>query len=223
MSDSDFKKKWKLWNPKKLLKDQDKLKIKNSDLNLNKNLFYNLKKNKYKNKFLKKNKYFKKNKELLEKSFKKKKIQKKFLKYLKIKKKNQYILRKILSEFKLSLDLLDSNISKKIACISLKIAARIIKSQPVIKKSILLFNVKKILRDNFDGLRKIKLFIHKEDKKLISKTFKKILLQYNCKIIIDNSVLPGGCRISFNKSFFNANIPFSWNEMCKLLFLEDYL
>jgi flagellar biosynthesis/type III secretory pathway protein FliH len=203
--------KWKLWIPPQL----DHFKKKNlNKKKLKKKKFYQNEKDLF-NKILdtKKEIIFKKLK-LLKKKLKKKISKQKFY---------QDNMKSFLSEFKISLNALDTIIARKISYISLKIASKVILRKPKIKQSVLLQNIQKILKKDFQGAKKIDLYIHEQDKKLVKKFFKKILKKNNFFIIVDNNIFPGGCRVSFNKNNFDANIPIYWKKICKEFFLEDNL
>lgn len=149
------------------------------------------------------------------------KTQKNVLEY---EKKQQIVQEKInmfLSDFKSALDSLDSIIPTRLIHLTLKIIAKIIGENPLIKTSFILNRIKEIIRLESMHFYKPKLIIHPDDNDLIKKKFGKIFSMHGWSISCDNRIKLGGCKIESEDSNLDATVVTLWHELCRLSFFNE--
>ena len=228
MSDITSKKIWKRWYPEELSSlqciknttyviDKDKL-LKHHQTN---SVFTDIKKETYNEK---ESKIYKKNcqnnttQEVVDDNIRTQKN------IFELKKRQQIVQKKInkfLSDFESALDSLDSVISTRLIHLTLKMTAKIMGENPLIKTSFILSRIKEIIKLESIHFCKPKLIIHPDDHDLIKKNFGKIFSIYGWSIACDNRINLGGCKIESEDSNLDATIATLWHELCRLSFFNE--
>ncbi|HXK00278.1 MAG TPA: flagellar assembly protein FliH [Buchnera sp. (in: enterobacteria)] len=222
MSDITSKKIWRKWYPEELSLSQCIKKntyIIHKDQLFKKNqisIFSNVKKefcNQQKTEIHKKNCQKHKNKEALDYKVEMENS------VLEFKNKQKIVQKKIntfLSDFESALDSLDNVISTRLIHLTLKVTAKIIGENPLIKTSFILNRIKEIIKIESINFCKPKLIIHPDDHDLIKKNFGKMFSMYGWSISCDNRINLGGCKIESEDNNLDATIATLWHELCKL-------
>ncbi|WP_422667534.1 FliH/SctL family protein [Buchnera aphidicola] len=219
---------WKLWCPKKIF-------LKNTSKN-SKNILYStniLEKNLYTEIENEDNEKCKKNiqdsskilymNDIEIKNLKEKEYQKGFTKGCE---KNKIILqnkiKKIFIDFENSILSYDKLLFSYLLKVILTVSAYIIGKNINVNKDHVLSYIKKIIIQDDILLKKPRLIIHPQNKKLVEKFFLNCINTYDWKLVYDKNIDVNGCKVMSDSGDIDMTIDARWQELCRLVNSKEY-
>lgn len=127
----------------------------------------------------------------------------------------------LINEFQAALDSLDSVIPARLVQLSLNAVRSMFGKQIVCDTSILLQKIEHLLQENMQFINHIVLSVSEEDFPLVQQQLGEILAGHNWALRADESMAPGGCRITAEEGELDATLSTQWQMLCNLS-KEDY-
>ncbi|MDX7988735.1 flagellar assembly protein FliH [Xenorhabdus sp. 12] len=123
----------------------------------------------------------------------------------------------LLADFSHSMDGLDTVIASRLMQLSLTAAHHILGQPAVCDGTALLNQIREFIQQEpmFSG--KPQLRVHPQDIPLVEQQLGEILTLHNWRLIADNKLHPGGCKISSDEGDLDASLATRWHEMCRLV------
>ncbi|OTA21078.1 flagellar assembly protein H [Xenorhabdus beddingii] len=122
----------------------------------------------------------------------------------------------LLTDFSHSLDGLDTVIASRLMQLSLTAAHHILGQPAVCDGTALLNQIREFIQQEpmFSG--KPQLRVHPQDVPLVEQQLGEILALHGWRLIADNKLHPGGCKVSADEGDMDASLATRWHEMCRL-------
>ncbi|PHM39335.1 flagellar assembly protein H [Xenorhabdus mauleonii] len=122
----------------------------------------------------------------------------------------------LLADFSHSMDGLDTVIASRLMQLSLTAANHILGQPAVCDGTALLNQIREFIQQEpmFSG--KPQLRVHPQNIPLVEQQLGEILALHNWRLIADNKLHPGGCKISSDEGDLDASLATRWHEMCRL-------
>ncbi|MDX7990818.1 flagellar assembly protein FliH [Xenorhabdus sp. Reich] len=122
----------------------------------------------------------------------------------------------LLTDFSHSLDGLDTVIASRLMQLSLTAAHHILGQPAVCDGTALLNQIREFIQQEpmFSG--KPQLRVHPQNIPLVEQQLGEVLALHGWRLIADNKLHPGGCKISADEGDLDASLATRWHEMCRL-------
>ncbi len=122
----------------------------------------------------------------------------------------------LLSDFSHSLDGLDTVVASRLMQLSLTAAHHILGQPAVCDGTALLNQIREFIQQEpmFSG--KPQLRVHPQNIPLVEQQLGEILALHGWRLVADNKLHPGGCKVSADEGDLDASLATRWHEMCRL-------
>ncbi|BET97131.1 flagellar assembly protein FliH [Xenorhabdus taiwanensis] len=122
----------------------------------------------------------------------------------------------LLTDFSHSLDGLDTVIASRLMQLALTAAQHILGQPAVCDGTALLNQIREFIQQEpmFSG--KPQLRIHPQNIPLVEQQLGEVLALHGWRLIADNKLHPGGCKVSADEGDMDASLATRWHEMCRL-------
>ena len=127
----------------------------------------------------------------------------------------------LINEFQAALDSLDSVIPARLVQLSLNAVRALLGKQIVCDTSLLLQKIEHLMQENLQFTNHIVLWVSEEDFPLVQQQLGEILAGHHWALRADDSMAPGGCRITAEEGELDATLSTQWQTLCRLS-KEDY-
>ncbi|MEM6051504.1 flagellar assembly protein FliH [Erwinia sp. P7711] len=127
----------------------------------------------------------------------------------------------LINEFQAALDSLDSVIPARLVQLSLNAVRTMFGKHIVCDTSLLLQKIEHLLQENIQFINHVVLWVSEEDLPLVQQQLGEILAGHNWALRADESMVPGGCRITSEEGELDATLSTQWQRLCNLS-KEDY-
>ncbi|CCW30947.1 Flagellar assembly protein fliH [Xenorhabdus nematophila F1] len=123
----------------------------------------------------------------------------------------------LLTDFSHSLDGLDTVIASRLMQLSLTAAQHILGQPAVCDGTALLNQIREFIQQEpmFSG--KPLLRVHPQNIPLVEQQLGDVLALHGWRLVADNKLHPGGCKISADEGDLDASLATRWHEMCRLV------
>lgn len=125
-------------------------------------------------------------------------------------------MQQMVTEFQQTLDALDSVIPARLMQLALTAAKQILGQPPVCDGTALLSQIQQLIQQEpmFSG--KPQLRVHPADLERVEQTLGPTLSLHGWRLLADNQLHPGGCKVSAEEGDLDASIATRWHELCRL-------
>ncbi|PWC17414.1 flagellar assembly protein FliH [Brenneria corticis] len=125
-------------------------------------------------------------------------------------------MQQMVTEFQQTLDALDSVIPARLMQLALTAAKQILGQPPVCDGTALLSQIQQLIQQEpmFSG--KPQLRVHPADLERIEQALGPTLSLHGWRLLADNQLNPGGCKISAEEGDLDASLATRWHELCRL-------
>lgn len=125
-------------------------------------------------------------------------------------------LQHMVSEFQQTLDAMDSVIPARLVQLALTAAKQIVGHAPVCDSTALLQQIQQLIQQEplFSG--KPQLRVHPSDLERVETLLGPTLEHHGWRLLADNQLHPGGCKISAEEGDLDATLATRWHELCRL-------
>ncbi|CPR21048.1 flagellar assembly protein FliH [Brenneria goodwinii] len=125
-------------------------------------------------------------------------------------------LQQMVGEFQHTLDALDSVIPARLMQLALTAAKQILGQPPVCDGSALLSQIQQLMQQEplFNG--KPQLRVNPSDLERVEQVLGATLDQHGWRLLADNQLHPGGCKITAEDGDLDASLATRWHELCRL-------
>ncbi|WP_315710361.1 flagellar assembly protein FliH [Brenneria uluponensis] len=125
-------------------------------------------------------------------------------------------MQNMVTEFQQTLDALDSVIASRLMQLALTAAKQVLGQSPVCDGTALLNQIQQLIQQEpmFSG--KPQLRVHPSDLERIEQHLGPTLDLHGWRLLADNQLHPGGCKISAEDGDLDASIATRWHELCRL-------
>lgn len=125
-------------------------------------------------------------------------------------------MRQMVTEFQQTLDALDSVIPARLMQLALTAAKQILGQPPVCDGNALLSQIQQLIQQEpmFSG--KPQLRVHPADLERVEQALGPTLSLHGWKLLADNQLHPGGCKVSAEEGDLDASLATRWHELCRL-------
>ncbi|PHM26370.1 flagellar assembly protein FliH [Xenorhabdus ehlersii] len=122
----------------------------------------------------------------------------------------------LLTDFSHSLDGLDTVIASRLMQLALTAAHHILGQPAVCDGTALLNQIREFIQQEpmFSG--KPQLRIHPQNIPLVEQQLGEVLALHGWRLVADNKLHPGGCKVSADEGDMDASLATRWHEMCRL-------
>ncbi|PHM29319.1 flagellar assembly protein H [Xenorhabdus budapestensis] len=122
----------------------------------------------------------------------------------------------LLTDFNHSLDGLDTVIASRLMQLSLTAAQHILGQPAVCDGTALLNQIREFIQQEPLLSGKPQLRVHPQNIPLVEQQLGEILKLHGWRLIADNKLHPGGCKVSTDDGDLDASLATRWHEMCRL-------
>ena len=125
-------------------------------------------------------------------------------------------MQQLVTEFQNTLESLDSVIAARLMQLALEAARSVIGQATTVDGSALLRQIQGLLQQEpmFSG--KPQLRVHPDDLLRIEQTLGPTLDLHGWRLLADNTLHPGGCKLSAEDGDLDASVATRWQELCRL-------
>ncbi len=125
-------------------------------------------------------------------------------------------MQQLTSEFQNTLDALDSVIASRLMQMALEAARQIIGEMPTVDHNGLIKQIQQLLQQEplFSG--KPQLRVHPDDLQRVEEVLGATLSLHGWRLRGDNTLHPGGCKVSADEGDLDASVATRWQELCRL-------
>lgn len=125
-------------------------------------------------------------------------------------------MQQLVTEFQNTLESLDSVIASRLMQLALEAARSVIGQATTVDGSALLRQIQGLLQQEpmFSG--KPQLRVHPDDLQRIEQTLGPTLDLHGWRLLADNTLHPGGCKLSAEDGDLDASVATRWQELCRL-------
>ncbi|MCG8708910.1 flagellar assembly protein FliH [Brenneria sp. 4F2] len=125
-------------------------------------------------------------------------------------------LQQMVTEFQQTLDSLDTVIPARLMQLALTAAKQVLGQAPVCDGSALLNQIQQFIQQEpmFSG--KPQLRVHPADLAEVEKHLGDTLKAHGWRLLADNQLHPGGCKVSAEEGDLDASLATRWRELCRL-------
>ncbi|WP_409307212.1 flagellar assembly protein FliH [Pectobacterium sp. B1J-3] len=125
-------------------------------------------------------------------------------------------MQQMVTEFQQTLDALDSVIPARLMQLALTAAKQILGQPPVCDGTALLSQIQQLIQQEpmFSG--KTQLRVHPSDLERVEQHLGPTLSLHGWRLLADNQLHPGGCKVSAEEGDLDASLATRWHELCRL-------
>ncbi|TYL43690.1 flagellar assembly protein FliH [Dickeya sp. ws52] len=125
-------------------------------------------------------------------------------------------MQQMVNEFQQTLDALDSVIVSRLMQLALTAARQVIGQSPVCDGTALMGQIQQLIQQEpmFSG--KPQLRVHPSDLEMVEQHLGPTLSLHGWRLLADNQLHPGGCKVSAEEGDLDASIATRWHELCRL-------
>ncbi|MBA0218971.1 flagellar assembly protein FliH [Pectobacterium brasiliense] len=125
-------------------------------------------------------------------------------------------MQQMVTEFQQTLDTLDSVIPARLMQLALTAAKQILGQPPVCDGNALLGQIQQLIQQEpmFSG--KTQLRVHPSDLERVEQYLGPTLSLHGWRLLADNQLHPGGCKVSAEEGDLDASLATRWHELCRL-------
>ncbi len=125
-------------------------------------------------------------------------------------------MQQLVTEFQHTLEALDSVISARLMQLALEAARQVIGQATAVDGSALLRQIQQLIQQEpmFSG--KPQLRVHPDDLQQVEQTLGATLNLHGWRLLADNTLHPGGCKVSAEDGDLDASVATRWHELCRL-------
>lgn len=125
-------------------------------------------------------------------------------------------MQQLVAEFRHTMEALDSVIAARLMQLALEAARQVLGQATAVDGSALLRQIQQMIQQEpmFSG--KPQLRVHPDDLPQIEQTLGATLTLHGWRLLADNSLHPGGCKVSAEDGDLDASIATRWHELCRL-------
>ncbi|MBE5251426.1 MAG: flagellar assembly protein FliH [Enterobacterales bacterium endosymbiont of Blomia tropicalis] len=125
-------------------------------------------------------------------------------------------MQQLVTEFQNTLESLDSVIAARLMQLALEAARSVIGQATTVDGSALLRQIQQLIQQEpmFSG--KPQLRVHPDDLQRIEQTLGPTLDLHGWRLLADNTLHPGGCKLSAEDGDLDASVATRWQELCRL-------
>lgn len=125
-------------------------------------------------------------------------------------------MQQLVTEFQHSLEALDSVIAARLMQLALEAARTVIGQSTSVDGSALLRQIQGLIQQEpmFSG--KPQLRVHPDDLQQVEQTLGATLDLHGWRLLADNTLHPGGCKLSAEDGDLDASVATRWQELCRL-------
>nr|WP_201743432.1 flagellar assembly protein FliH [Dickeya undicola] len=125
-------------------------------------------------------------------------------------------MQQMVNEFQQTLDALDSVIVARLMQLALTAAKQVIGQSPVCDGTALMGQIQQLiqLEPMFSG--KPQLRVHPSDLERVEQHLGPTLSLHGWRLLADNQLHPGGCKVSAEEGDLDSSIATRWHELCRL-------
>ncbi|MEI7377066.1 flagellar assembly protein FliH [Dickeya chrysanthemi] len=125
-------------------------------------------------------------------------------------------MQQMVNEFQQTLDALDSVIVSRLMQLALTAARQVIGQSPVCDGTALMGQIQQLIQQEpmFSG--KPQLRVHPSDLEIVEQHLGPTLSLHGWRLLADNQLHPGGCKVSAEEGDLDASIATRWHELCRL-------
>ncbi|MCL2895323.1 flagellar assembly protein FliH [Brenneria tiliae] len=125
-------------------------------------------------------------------------------------------LQQMVAEFQQTLDALDSVIPARLMQLALTAARQILGQPPVCDGTALLNQIQQLIQQEPMLSGKPQLRVHPADLERIEQVLGPTLSLHGWRLLADNQLHPGGCKVSAEEGDLDASLATRWQELCHL-------
>ncbi|WP_423201677.1 flagellar assembly protein FliH [Dickeya dianthicola] len=125
-------------------------------------------------------------------------------------------MQQMVNEFQQTLDALDSVIVSRLMQLALTAAKQVIGQSPVCDGTALMGQIQQLIQQEpmFSG--KPQLRVHPSDLDRVEQHLGPTLSLHGWRLLADNQLHPGGCKVSAEEGDLDSSIATRWHELCRL-------
>ncbi|MFD1802620.1 flagellar assembly protein FliH [Mixta tenebrionis] len=125
-------------------------------------------------------------------------------------------MQQLVTEFQHTLEALDSVIASRLLQLALEAARQVIGQATAVDGSALLRQIQQMIQQEpmFNG--KPQLRVHPDDLQRVEQTLGPTLDLHGWRLLADNALHPGGCKLSAEDGDLDASVATRWHELCRL-------
>lgn len=127
----------------------------------------------------------------------------------------------LLKKFQIAIRLFNSNFSKKLVKIVLKISKIVVNDIVLINKNFVIKKIEHLLQRSQYLFQKLQLHVHPDNYDIIKKKFKVLMNTYNWTIILNKKIDVHGCRIITQEGELDSTVSSFWNRTNDLANVVD--
>ncbi len=125
-------------------------------------------------------------------------------------------MQQMVNEFQQTLDALDSVIVSRLMQLALTAAKQVLGQAPICDGTALMSQIQQLIQQEpmFSG--KPQLRVHPADLARIEQHLGPTLSIHGWRLLADNQLHPGGCKVSAEEGDLDASLATRWHELCRL-------
>ena len=125
-------------------------------------------------------------------------------------------LQMLVSEFQHTLDALDSVMAERLAQLALTAARKVLGQAPIGEGEAMLHQIQQLMQQEPMLTGKPQLRVHPSLVPLVEKHLGATLNLHGWRLIPDNDIHPGGCKVTAHEGDLDASLATRWHELCRL-------
>ncbi|XBS68364.1 flagellar assembly protein FliH [Acerihabitans sp. KWT182] len=125
-------------------------------------------------------------------------------------------LQMLVNEFQNTLDAMDSVIVERLAQLALAAAAKVLGQAPVGEAGAMLRQIQQLMQQEPLLRGKPQLRVHPSLIPLVERQLGAALSLHGWRLVPDNDVHPGGCKVTALEGDLDASLATRWHELCRL-------
>jgi len=122
----------------------------------------------------------------------------------------------LINDFQAALDSLDSVIPARLVQLSLNAVHALLGKEIVCDPSLLLKKIEQLMQQNMQLISHPVLWVSEEDLPLVQQQLGGVLADQHWELRADESMVPGGCRITAEEGELDATLSTQWQLLCNL-------
>lgn len=125
-------------------------------------------------------------------------------------------LQMMVSEFQYTLDALDSVMAERLTQLALSAARQVLGQEPSGGADAMLRQVQRLMQQEAILTGKPQLRVHPSQMELVEKQLGATLKLHGWRLMPDETLHPGGCRVTSAEGELDASLATRWHELCRL-------
>ncbi|WP_371243009.1 flagellar assembly protein FliH [Pantoea sp. KPR_PJ] len=128
---------------------------------------------------------------------------------------------RLVNEFQAALDSLDSVIPARLVQFALSAVRAMLGKHIVIDTSQLLEKIRLLMQENLRFTQPVELWVSRDDFSLVSEQLGDVLESHRWTLSVDDTMLPGGCRITSEEGELDATLATGWQALVEISKRDD--